>query len=106
MSDCEQRLHELAREYLGYVSLMQTTDLRDDDRRYLSSQRTVVHDQLIELTGLARPFNMVEYCSDLLGGRRRAVFADTHRITDSPEYRAMDKAQMLIEDADRYMEGL
>lgn len=78
----EQRLFDLAREYLNYVSLMQRTDLRDEDRQYLSSQRTIVHDELIALTGLARPFNMAEYCADLLGGRRRAIFTSEQPEAD------------------------
>lgn len=76
MNEREQRLHDLAREYLNYVGLMQSPDLRAEDRQYLSSQRTIVHDELIALTGLARPFDMAQYCRDLLGDRARPIFAE------------------------------
>lgn len=75
MTEREQRLRTLAHEYLGYINLMAMPDLSAADRQYLSAQRTIVHDELIAITGLARPFDMAGYCADLLAGRCRAVIA-------------------------------
>jgi len=75
MNQQEQRLIDLARDYLNYIALMAMPDIRSEDWRYLSAQRTIVHDELIALTGLARPFDMARYCHDLLAGRSRPIFA-------------------------------
>ena len=75
MDDHDLRLRALAIEYVNYCNLMATPDLSPEDRHYLSSQRTIVHDELIAMTGLARPFDMKSYCADLVAGRARAIFA-------------------------------
>ncbi len=41
---------------------------------------------------------------DRLARREQIKDEQVQRIIDTPEYRAMDKAQMLLEDADRYTE--
>ena len=74
MSEQEQRLFDLAREYLNYISLMTLPDIGEYDYQYLSSQRSIVHDELIDLTGLARPFDMIGYCQNLITGRARPIF--------------------------------
>ena len=73
MTDKEQRLHTLAHEYLNYIQLMAMPDIQPEDHSHLSAQRTIVHDELIALTGLARPFDMATYCADLLSGRAQPV---------------------------------
>jgi hypothetical protein len=68
------RIAALAADYVALVDTMRGGQYADEDEyRTLSSQRTVVHDELIRLTGLEERPAMYGYCRDLLAGRSRAV---------------------------------
>ncbi len=57
----------LAEDYLEYIRLMQACD-DPDERRELSAQRSICHDELIRLLGsdYARPFDMQAHCRRLV----------------------------------------
>ena len=64
------RLQALAEEYVAYVDAMRGGQYADSDEwQRLSSERTLVHDELLQLTGMTRRDDMYAYC--------RAVLADT-----------------------------
>lgn len=66
-TDEHQRLLALAGEYVELVEAMREGRYADDEEyRQLSSQRTVVHDELIQLTGLEERPAMYGYCRRLL----------------------------------------
>lgn len=75
MNEKEQRLMTLAQDYINTINLMAYTDITPEDRRTLSADRTILHDELIALTGKARPFDMKTYCANLLSGRARVILA-------------------------------
>lgn len=58
----------LCREYLDLIAQAQDPLLTRDERRYLSAQRTLAHDALIDALGpaYARPFDMVAWCREQL----------------------------------------
>lgn len=68
------RIRILAAEYVELVELMREGQFADDEEyRQLSSQRTLTHDELIRITGLADRKAMYGYCRQLLAaniGRR------------------------------------
>lgn len=63
-------LHTLAAEYVDLVTQMRSGQYTDDaERRELSSQRTLVHDELLRLTGRTRDdTDMYLFCRALLAG--------------------------------------
>lgn len=63
------RIRALAEEYVALVEQMREGRY-DDDKEYrtLSSQRSLVHDELIALTGLADRKAMYTYCREFLAG--------------------------------------
>lgn len=66
-SEEHQRLLALAGEYVELVEAMREGRYADDEEwRQLSSQRTVVHDELIRLTELEDRPAMYGYCRSLL----------------------------------------
>lgn len=61
------RIRALAEEYVTLVDLMRQGQYADDaEWRQLSSQRSLVHDELITLTGLLERPAMYGYCRELL----------------------------------------
>jgi hypothetical protein len=67
------RLVALAEEYVGYVEAMRTGQFADDEEwRRLSSERTLVHDELLQMTGMTRKDDMYVFCRNLLADRRSA----------------------------------
>jgi hypothetical protein len=65
------RIRTLAVEYVELVDQMRGGQYDDEDAyRYLSSQRTLVHDDLIALTGVTERKEMYGYCRELLRGRQ------------------------------------
>ncbi|MCU0490198.1 MAG: hypothetical protein MUD01_01220 [Chloroflexaceae bacterium] len=53
-NDTSARLHSLAAEYVELVEAMRNGQYADEKEwRTLSSQRSLVHDELIALTGIA-----------------------------------------------------
>lgn len=63
------RLQALAEEYVAYVDAMRGGQYADSDEwQRLSSERMLVHDELLRLTGMTRRNDMYVYC--------RAVLAD------------------------------
>lgn len=61
------RIRALAEEYVTLVDLMRQGQYADDTEwRVLSSQRSLVHDELIALTGLVERSAMYGYCRELL----------------------------------------
>lgn len=70
-TDENQRLLVLASEYVELVEAMREGRYADDEEwRQLSSQRTVVHDELIQLTGLEERPAMYGYCRQVLSEAR------------------------------------
>jgi len=64
------RLQALAEEYVAYVDAMRGGQYADSDEwQRLSSERMLLHDELLRLTGMTRRDDMYAYC--------RAVLADT-----------------------------
>ncbi|HEU5014273.1 MAG TPA: hypothetical protein VFT66_17245 [Roseiflexaceae bacterium] len=77
MNNASQRINEipehnahiriLAEEYVALVDAMRNGDYADDEEwRRLSSDRALVHDELIMLTGLTERHQMYAYCRNLL----------------------------------------
>lgn len=65
------RIHTLAAEYVELVDQMRGGQYDDDEAyRHLSSQRTLIHDELIQLTGVTERKAMYRYCRELLRGRQ------------------------------------
>lgn len=61
------RLRTLAEEYIALVEAMrggQYTDM--DEYARLSADRTLVHDELLQLTGMTRKDDMYSHCKALL----------------------------------------
>jgi hypothetical protein len=69
MSDSaiQGRIRTLAAEYVELVDQMRSGQYADDEEyRTLSSQRSLVHDDLIALTGVTERPAMYGYCRTLL----------------------------------------
>ena len=63
----QSRIRALAAEYVELVDLMRAGQHADDEEyRTLSSQRSLVHDDLITLTGVTERPAMYGYCRALL----------------------------------------
>lgn len=64
----ETYLKSLASEYLELCRLMKSGQFDGDEYRELSSQRALIHDELIRVLGddYARPFDMKSHCRALL----------------------------------------
>jgi hypothetical protein len=61
------RLRTLAEEYVGYVEAMRGGQYADSDEyQRWSADRTLVHDELLRLTGMTRRDDMYRYCCNLL----------------------------------------
>lgn len=66
-------MHALAEEYVSLVDSMRQGHYADaTERQILSSQRSIVHDELIRLTGLTERAAMYGYCHELLRSRSSA----------------------------------
>ena len=64
------RMQALTEEYVAYVDAMRGGQYADSDEwQRLSSERILVHDELLRLTGMTQRNDMYVYC--------RAVLADT-----------------------------
>ena len=67
----QARLVTLAREYVVYVDAMRGGQYADDEEwRRLSSERTLVHDELLSMTGMTRKDDMYVFCKSLLTMQR------------------------------------
>ena len=66
-ADEHGRLLTLASEYVQVVEMMRSGQY-DGDEEYntLSSQRTITHDELIQLTGITERSAMYAHCRELL----------------------------------------
>jgi hypothetical protein len=65
--DAAAGLRVLAAEYVELVDVMRNGQYVDaEEYRALSSQRTLVHDELIRLTGITERNAMYGYCRALL----------------------------------------
>ena len=65
--EVQGRLRMLAGEYVALVEAMQTGQYADDaEWRTLSSDRTLVHDELLRLIGMTRAEDMYAYCREML----------------------------------------
>jgi hypothetical protein len=61
------RLRILAEEYVTYVEMMRTGEYNDmTEYQRLSADRTLVHDELLRLTGMTRRDDMYRHCKALL----------------------------------------
>ena len=61
------RLRTLAEEYVTLVEAMRAGQYADSDEwQRMSSDRTLVHDELLRLTGMTRRDDMYRYCRELL----------------------------------------
>jgi hypothetical protein len=61
------RLRLLAEEYVTLVEAMRSGQYADSDEwQQLSSERMLVHDELLRLTGLTRRNDMYAYCREVL----------------------------------------
>lgn len=70
-SQTQARLLILAEEYVSYVEAMRTGQFADDEEwRTLSSERTLVHDELLRMTGMTRKDDMYLFCKNLLADSR------------------------------------
>jgi hypothetical protein len=68
-----QRLQTLAAEYVDLVDAMREgRHVGEEEWRQLSSARTVVHDELIALTGITERRLMYTHCRAVLAARREA----------------------------------
>lgn len=57
------RLHTLAEEYVSFVDMMRGGQYADSDEYLrLSADRTLVHDELLLLTGMTRRDDMYRFC--------------------------------------------
>lgn len=70
MTEAErERLATLAGEYVAYVTAMREGQYADmDEWQRLSSERTLVHDELLRLTRMTRQDDMYAFCRNLLAG--------------------------------------
>ena len=60
-------LRLLAEEYVTLVEAMRGGQFADmDEYQRLSADRTLVHDELLRLTGMTRRDDMYRYCRELL----------------------------------------
>jgi hypothetical protein len=65
--EIEARLRALAEEYVTYVEMMRGGQYTDSDEyQRMSADRTLVHDELLRLTGMTRRDDMYGYCRALL----------------------------------------
>ncbi|HEU5013355.1 MAG TPA: hypothetical protein VFT66_12525 [Roseiflexaceae bacterium] len=70
------RLRALAEEYVTLVEAMRGGQYADSDEwQRMSSDRTLVHDELLSLTGMTRRDDMYRYCRDLLSTKARTDIA-------------------------------
>lgn len=61
------RLRALAEEYVTFVDMMRGGQYADmDEYQRLSADRTLVHDELLRLTGMTRHDDMYRYCKALV----------------------------------------
>lgn len=62
-----ERIRALAEEYVGFVEMMRGGQYADmDEYQRLSADRTLVHDELLQLTGMTRNDDMYRHCKSLL----------------------------------------
>lgn len=62
------RLRTLAEEYIALVEAMRGGQYADmDEYARLSADRTLVHDELLQLTEMTRKDDMYHHCKALLG---------------------------------------
>jgi hypothetical protein len=65
--DTKARLRLIAEEYVSYVEAMRGGQYADtDEYQRMSADRTLVHDELLRLTGMTRRDDMYGYCRGLL----------------------------------------
>ena len=67
--DSEQATHlrSLAEEYVTFVETMRSGQYNNSDEwQRLSGDRTLVHDELLRLTGMTRRDDMYHNCRELL----------------------------------------
>ena len=67
--DSEQVAHlrSLAEEYVTFVETMRAGQYTDSDEwQRLSSDRMLVHDELLRITGMTRRDDMYAFCRELL----------------------------------------
>lgn len=63
------RVRTLAEEYVALVEAMRSGQYADSEEWHrLSSERMLVHDELIALTGVSDRSKMYRYCRELLAG--------------------------------------
>lgn len=62
------RLRTLAEEYVTLVREMRNGQRDSDEWQRLSADRTLVHDELLMLTGMTRRDDMYRFCCDMLAG--------------------------------------
>ncbi|KPV50813.1 hypothetical protein SE17_24735 [Kouleothrix aurantiaca] len=63
----QARLRTLAEEYVALVEAMHGGQYADmDEYARLSADRTLVHDELLQLTGMTRSDDMYRHCKALL----------------------------------------
>lgn len=61
------RLRSLAEEYTVFVEMMRSGQYADSDEwQRLSADRTLVHDELLRMTGMTRRDDMYRYCKTVL----------------------------------------
>jgi hypothetical protein len=69
--DLAGRIRALAEEYVQLVDAMRGGQYADEGEwQQLSSQRMLVHDELIELTGVTDHSRMYAFCRDMLADRQ------------------------------------
>ena len=65
--ETKARLRSLAEEYTVFVDMMRSGRYADSDEyQRLSADRTLVHDELLRITGMTRRNDMYSFCRDLL----------------------------------------
>jgi hypothetical protein len=68
--ETKAHLRTLAEEYVAVVDAMHGGQFADSDEyQRLSADRTLVHDELLRLTGMTRKNDMYRYCRTLLEQR-------------------------------------
>jgi hypothetical protein len=76
MNDTDARIDTLCHEYLAYIQMTDSGFLTADERREVSAQRTIVHDELLLMTGLTREnTHMPAWTRQRLAGRILALLA-------------------------------
>lgn len=69
-AETTSRLYTLAAEYVSFVDMMRGGQYADSDEwQRLSADRTLVHDELLRLTGMTRRDDMYRHCRTLLEQR-------------------------------------